>query len=32
VRPHDLPATERHSHGRRVPVVRSVYRQGARVS
>jgi alpha-D-ribose 1-methylphosphonate 5-triphosphate diphosphatase len=32
VRPHDLPATERHPHGRRVPVVRSVYRQGARVS
>ncbi len=32
VRPHDLPATERHPHGRRVPVVRGVYRQGARVS
>jgi alpha-D-ribose 1-methylphosphonate 5-triphosphate diphosphatase len=32
VRPHDLPATERHPRGRRVPVVRSVYRQGARVS
>jgi alpha-D-ribose 1-methylphosphonate 5-triphosphate diphosphatase len=32
VAPHDLPATERHPHGRRVPVVRSVYRQGARVS
>jgi alpha-D-ribose 1-methylphosphonate 5-triphosphate diphosphatase len=32
VRSHDLPATERHPHGRRVPVVRSVYRQGARVS
>jgi alpha-D-ribose 1-methylphosphonate 5-triphosphate diphosphatase len=32
VRPYDLPATERHPRGRRVPVVRSVYRQGARVS
>jgi alpha-D-ribose 1-methylphosphonate 5-triphosphate diphosphatase len=32
VRPHDLPGTEQHPHGRRVPVVRSVYRQGARVS
>jgi alpha-D-ribose 1-methylphosphonate 5-triphosphate diphosphatase len=32
VRPHDLPASERHPRGRRVPVVRSVYRQGARVS
>lgn len=32
VRPHDLPATDRHPHGRRVPVVRGVYRQGARVS
>jgi alpha-D-ribose 1-methylphosphonate 5-triphosphate diphosphatase len=32
VQPHDLPATERHRRGRRVPVVRSVYRQGARVS
>jgi alpha-D-ribose 1-methylphosphonate 5-triphosphate diphosphatase len=32
VRPHDLPATARHPRGRRVPVVRSVYRQGARVS
>jgi alpha-D-ribose 1-methylphosphonate 5-triphosphate diphosphatase len=32
VRPHDLPATGRHPRGRRVPVVRSVYRQGARVS
>ena len=32
VRPHDLPATERHPSGCRVPVVRSVYRQGARVS
>jgi alpha-D-ribose 1-methylphosphonate 5-triphosphate diphosphatase len=32
VQPHDLPATGRHPRGRRVPVVRSVYRQGARVS
>jgi alpha-D-ribose 1-methylphosphonate 5-triphosphate diphosphatase len=32
VRPHDRPATERHPRGPRVPVVRSVYRQGARVS
>jgi alpha-D-ribose 1-methylphosphonate 5-triphosphate diphosphatase len=32
VRPHDLPASGRHPRGRRVPVVRSVYRQGARVS
>jgi alpha-D-ribose 1-methylphosphonate 5-triphosphate diphosphatase len=32
VRPHDRPATDRHPHGRRVPVVRSVYRQGVRVS
>jgi alpha-D-ribose 1-methylphosphonate 5-triphosphate diphosphatase len=32
VRPHDRPATERHPRGRRVPVVRGVYRQGARVS
>ena len=32
VRPYDLPATERHPRGRRVPVVRSVYRQGERVS
>jgi len=32
VRPHDLPATGRHPRGRRVPVVRSVYRHGARVS
>jgi alpha-D-ribose 1-methylphosphonate 5-triphosphate diphosphatase len=32
VRPHDLPATGRHPHGRRVPVVRSVYRQGVRVA
>jgi len=32
VRPHDLPATERHPRGRRVPVVRRVYRQGERVA
>jgi alpha-D-ribose 1-methylphosphonate 5-triphosphate diphosphatase len=32
VQPHNLPATGRHPRGRRVPVVRSVYRQGARVS
>ena len=32
VRPHDLPATESHPRGVRVPVVRSVYRQGTRVS
>jgi alpha-D-ribose 1-methylphosphonate 5-triphosphate diphosphatase len=32
VRPHDLPATESHPRGRRVPVVRAVYRQGVRVS
>ena len=32
VRPHDLPATERHPRGQRVPVVRGVYRQGARIS
>ena len=32
VQPHDLPTTARHPRGRRVPVVRSVYRQGARVS
>jgi alpha-D-ribose 1-methylphosphonate 5-triphosphate diphosphatase len=32
VQPHDLPATERHPLGRRVPVVRGVYRQGTRVS
>jgi alpha-D-ribose 1-methylphosphonate 5-triphosphate diphosphatase len=32
VRSHDLSATERHPYGRRVPVIRSVYRQGARVS
>ncbi|HEV3380418.1 MAG TPA: alpha-D-ribose 1-methylphosphonate 5-triphosphate diphosphatase [Trebonia sp.] len=32
VQPHDLPPTERHPRGRRVPVVRGVYRQGARVS
>jgi alpha-D-ribose 1-methylphosphonate 5-triphosphate diphosphatase len=31
VQPHDLPATERHPLGRRVPVVRGVYRQGDRV-
>jgi alpha-D-ribose 1-methylphosphonate 5-triphosphate diphosphatase len=31
VRPHDLPPTDRHPRGRRIPVVRSVYRQGARV-
>jgi alpha-D-ribose 1-methylphosphonate 5-triphosphate diphosphatase len=32
VQPHDLPATEGHPRGLRVPVVRSVYRQGERVS
>jgi alpha-D-ribose 1-methylphosphonate 5-triphosphate diphosphatase len=32
VRSHDLPATELHPHGRRLPVVRGVYRQGIRVS
>jgi len=32
VRPHDLPPAERHPSGRRVPVVRGVYRQGVRVS
>jgi alpha-D-ribose 1-methylphosphonate 5-triphosphate diphosphatase len=32
VRPHDLPATESHPYGVRVPVVRGVYRQGTRVS
>jgi alpha-D-ribose 1-methylphosphonate 5-triphosphate diphosphatase len=32
VRPYDLPATEGHPRGRRVPVIRSVYRQGERVS
>jgi alpha-D-ribose 1-methylphosphonate 5-triphosphate diphosphatase len=32
VQPHDLPATELHPRGRRVPVVRRVYRQGERVS
>jgi alpha-D-ribose 1-methylphosphonate 5-triphosphate diphosphatase len=32
VRPYDLPVTERHPRGRRVPVVRGVYRQGARIS
>ena len=31
VRPHDLPATAEHPHGMRVPVVRSVYREGTRV-
>lgn len=29
---HDLPATDRHRHGRRIPVVRGVFRQGVRVS
>jgi len=32
VLPYDLPATERHPRGQRVPVVRSVYRKGARIS
>jgi alpha-D-ribose 1-methylphosphonate 5-triphosphate diphosphatase len=32
VQPHDLAATELHPRGRRVPVVRRVYRQGERVS
>lgn len=32
VRTHELPATEDHQNGRLVPVVRSVYRQGARVA
>jgi alpha-D-ribose 1-methylphosphonate 5-triphosphate diphosphatase len=32
VQPHDLPATELHPRGRRVPVIRRVYRQGERVS
>jgi alpha-D-ribose 1-methylphosphonate 5-triphosphate diphosphatase len=32
VRPHKLPATDRHQNGWWVPVVRGVYRQGARVS
>jgi alpha-D-ribose 1-methylphosphonate 5-triphosphate diphosphatase len=32
VRPHDLPASERHPRGQRVPVVRGVYRRGTRVS
>jgi len=32
VRPHDRPATDRYPRGRRVPVVRSVYRQGARIA
>jgi alpha-D-ribose 1-methylphosphonate 5-triphosphate diphosphatase len=31
VRPHDRPATDQQPRGRRVPVVRSVYRQGSRV-
>ncbi|HEX7164185.1 MAG TPA: alpha-D-ribose 1-methylphosphonate 5-triphosphate diphosphatase [Trebonia sp.] len=32
VRPYDLPGTERHPRGVRVPVVRGVYRQGTRVA
>lgn len=32
VRPHELPATEDHPNGWLVPVVRGVYRHGARVS
>jgi alpha-D-ribose 1-methylphosphonate 5-triphosphate diphosphatase len=32
VRPHNLPATRAHPHGQCVPVVRGVYRQGARVA
>jgi alpha-D-ribose 1-methylphosphonate 5-triphosphate diphosphatase len=32
IQPHDLPATEGHPRGLRVPVVRHVYRQGKRVS
>ena len=32
VQPHDLPATELHPRGQRVPVIRRVYRQGERVS
>ena len=32
VQPHDLPATELHPRGLRVPVVRAVYRHGERVS
>jgi alpha-D-ribose 1-methylphosphonate 5-triphosphate diphosphatase len=32
VRPHDLPASEAHPRGQRVPVVRGVYREGARVA
>jgi alpha-D-ribose 1-methylphosphonate 5-triphosphate diphosphatase len=32
VRAHDLPASGRHPRGLRVPVVRGVYRQGARVA
>jgi alpha-D-ribose 1-methylphosphonate 5-triphosphate diphosphatase len=32
VHPYDLPSTEHHPRGRRVPVVRGVYRQGERVA
>jgi alpha-D-ribose 1-methylphosphonate 5-triphosphate diphosphatase len=32
VQPHNPPATELHPRGRRVPVIRRVYRQGERVS
>jgi alpha-D-ribose 1-methylphosphonate 5-triphosphate diphosphatase len=32
IQPHDLPATELHPRGRRVPVIRRVYRQGERVA
>ncbi|MGD0560923.1 MAG: alpha-D-ribose 1-methylphosphonate 5-triphosphate diphosphatase [Streptosporangiaceae bacterium] len=32
VQPYDLPPTERHPRGQRVPVVRGVYRRGDRVS
>lgn len=32
LRPHALPPTDRHTRGRAVPVVRAVYRKGARVS
>ena len=32
VRPHDLPSTESHPRGQRVPVVRRVYRQGEPVA
>ena len=32
VRTHDLPATERHPRGLRLPIVRGVYRQGTRVA